>query len=230
MDTDSELHTQARLIGRAALFSGLRASRLLEMSQHAFTQHLEAGDVLFREGDRGSSMFVLGQGKVRLFVTGPDGSESTLAVLEPPDTFGELAIFDQGARSASAVALEASVVVGLPSQAVRDAYRNDADLADNLLRTLAALVRAATQQRSTVVFWDLAGRVSRELLALADEHGDETLYLNPHAAFLAARAGGSDRAVVRILGQLERDGLIRIEGAKVAIVDRERLAERATHG
>jgi CRP/FNR family transcriptional regulator, cyclic AMP receptor protein len=159
-------------------------------------------------------------------VEGPDG-ESTMAVIDPPSTFGELAIFDPSPRSASAVAVEESTVVGIPAQAVRDAYRADPVLADNLLASLAALCRAATRQRSTLVFWDLAGRVSRELLALADEHGDETFYLDPHGALLAARSGGSDKAVMRILHQFERDGLVAIDGPHVAVVDRAALEARA---
>ena len=146
-ETDRETVEQARLISRAALFSGLRASRLTDLAQHAFTQHLEPGDLLFREGDRGTSMYVLGSGRIRLYLTSPDGVETTVAMLEAGATFGELAVFDRGPRSASAVAEEAAVVVGIPAQAVRASYRADPDLSDNLLRSLAALVRASNTQQ-----------------------------------------------------------------------------------
>jgi CRP/FNR family transcriptional regulator len=224
-ETDRETVEQARLISRAALFSGLRASRLTDLAQHAFTQHLEPGDLLFREGDRGTSMYVLGSGRIRLYLTTPEG-ETTVAMLEPGATFGELAVFDRGPRSASAVAEEPSMVVGIPAQAVRAAYRADPDLSDNLLRSLAALVRAANTQRSTVVFWDLVARVSAVLLNESDAH-DGQLWLGPHTAELAARAGGSEKAVLGILHQFEREGLVAFEGQRAVILNRDALEIRA---
>lgn len=221
---DPEILRAARLISRAALFSGLRASRIVDLAQHAFVQTLDPGDLLFRQGDRGNSLYVLGEGRIRLFVEGPGGEASTLSIVEPPASFGELSVFDRQPRSASAEALEHSEVVGIPGRALRDAYLADPSLAEALLSSLAALVRSATSQRSTMAFWDLHGRVARELLGMADAHGDDTVYLDAHASTLAARAGGSNGAVNRILVQLERDGFISRRGLTVELVDRAALA------
>lgn len=222
--TDEEVLHAARLISRAALFSGLRASRILDLAQHAFVQCLDAGDHLFREGDRGNSLYVVASGHLRLYTTDADGSEQTLALLGPPATFGELAVFDRRPRSATAEATEASEVVGVPGKALRDAYRADPDLADTLIHSLAALVRSATSQRSTVLFWDLHNRVAAALLDAADAGDGTVVYLDAHAATLAASAGGSQAAVTKILHQLEREGAIRQRGMAVDIVDREGLA------
>lgn len=220
--TDEEVLHVARLISRAALFSGLRASRVLDLARHAFVQCLEAGDVLFREGDRGNSLYVVARGHLRLSTTDAEGHEHTLARLGPPATFGELAVFDRRPRSATAEATEASEVVGVPGKALRDAYRADPDLADTLLHSLAALVRSATSQRSSVLFWDLHNRVASALLDAAQD-GD-VVYLDAHASRLAASAGGSEAAVTKILQQLEREGAIRQRGFTVEIVDRDGLS------
>lgn len=221
---DPEILRAARLISRAALFSGLRASRVVDLAQHAFVQALDPGDFLFRQGDRGNSLYVLGEGRIRLSVADPSGIATTLSTLEPPASFGELSVFDRRPRSATAEALDHSEVVGIPGRALRDAYLADPSLAEALLASLAALVRSATSQRSTMAFWDLHGRVARELLHMADAHGDDTIYLDAHASTLATRAGGSDGAVGRILSQLEREGSISRHGMTVHVVDRNALA------
>ena len=60
----------ARLLSRAAVFSGVSASCLAELAGQAVTRYLEAGDHLFREGELGTTMYVLGEGQIRLYVTG----------------------------------------------------------------------------------------------------------------------------------------------------------------
>jgi CRP-like cAMP-binding protein len=139
-------------------------------------------------------------------------------------------VFDGGARSASAVALEASMVVGVAGSAVRRAYRSDPDLAERLLRSLAALVRQATDQRSTLVFHDLAARVASWLLEEAQRHDDGRAYVPANrsgAGALASDIGGSEAGVRRILRSFELDGLICRDGAGYRIVDGVRLAARA---
>jgi CRP-like cAMP-binding protein len=206
----------------------VNASRLAELAPHTLTHHLAAGDHLFHQGESGTSMYVLGEGHIRLYVNEPQGSDVTLALLDAPSSFGELAVFDGGPRSASAVAVSPCVVVSLSGAAMRRAYRSDPDLADSLLRSLAGLVRQATDQRSLLVFHDLAARVARQLLDEADSRGDGISYVAAHMADLAASAGGSEADVRRILHAFERDGLVRSEGVGLVVLARQELECRAS--
>lgn len=226
-EVDHETVEAARLLSRAAVFSGVNATRLAELAPHTLTHHLESGDHLFHQGESGTSMYVLGEGRIRLYVSGPNGTDSTLALLDAPSSFGELAVFDGGSRSASAVAVTPCVVVSLSGAAMRKAYRSDPDLADSLLRSLAGLVRQATDQRSLLVFHDLAARVARQLLDEADSRGDGLSYVGAHMADLAARAGGSEADMRRILQAFERDGLIRRQGVGVVVLAHDELECRA---
>lgn len=62
------------------------------------------GEMICRQGDRGSEMYVIHRGKVRVF-RNQDGHDTTLAMLEPGDFLGEMALFDDRPRSASAKAV-----------------------------------------------------------------------------------------------------------------------------
>src|SRR5688500_20127823 len=66
---------------------------------------LRRGDVLFNEGDDGSQLYVVTEGKVKLGRTSADGRENLLAILGPGQMFGELSFFDPGPRSATATAV-----------------------------------------------------------------------------------------------------------------------------
>ncbi len=59
---------------------------------------------MFKQNTKGDCMYVIRYGKVRIF-RDQDGTETTLATLKPGDSFGEIALFDDKPRSASAQAV-----------------------------------------------------------------------------------------------------------------------------
>lgn len=67
-------------------------------------RHFADGEVIFKQGDQAAEMFVVYEGKVKIFRE-RDGHETELAVLEADDFFGEMALFDDQPRSASARAV-----------------------------------------------------------------------------------------------------------------------------
>ena len=72
----------------------------------------KAGTVLFRTGDEGDAMYIIEQGKVRIYVGAQDGHEVTLTELHRGDFFGEMALLDGKPRSADArVAEDARLAV-----------------------------------------------------------------------------------------------------------------------
>ncbi len=73
------------------------------MTQDMQLKRFSAGQLIFKQGDSGNEMFVVRSGKVRIFRES-SGDETTLAVLEPGEYFGEMALFDSQPRMASAAA------------------------------------------------------------------------------------------------------------------------------
>lgn len=71
---------------------------------------LRAGDALFREREAGQSAFLIESGMIRIFVGQGDGA-LTLADLGPGDLVGEMAMIDDAPRTATAVALEDTVLL-----------------------------------------------------------------------------------------------------------------------
>src|SRR6266853_3979496 len=94
------------------VFSDLTFSETLEVDELLHERTYEKGEVIFEEGDIGHGIFIVVSGKVRV-----DPSRELLkdAVLEfgPGDMLGELTLFEEAPRFASAVAMERTVVVAL---------------------------------------------------------------------------------------------------------------------
>jgi len=107
------------------------------------------GDAVISEGEHAQDMFVVVAGNLRV-VKADGGEERELAVLEPGDSFGEIALLDNGPRSATVVAISASTLlrferkhlVKIPSVSLK-LYRNIATMVAARLRDTSARVMLA---------------------------------------------------------------------------------------
>jgi CRP/FNR family cyclic AMP-dependent transcriptional regulator len=80
-------------------------------------QYVAEGETLFKEGEKGDAAYIVNSGKIGIYKY-VEGQEVELAVLNPGELFGEMAIFDGSARMAHAVAIEESVVIKIPADAL----------------------------------------------------------------------------------------------------------------
>jgi CRP-like cAMP-binding protein len=84
------------------LFESLDTEAAHELCELLESVDRKAGAVLFRTGDEGDAMYLVEQGKVRIYVQAKDGHEVTLTELQRGDFFGEMALLDGKPRSADA--------------------------------------------------------------------------------------------------------------------------------
>src|SRR5688572_7467834 len=132
------------------------------------TRDYERGEVLFRQGDAATEMFVVLNGRIAIATQSGDGREAVVAVLERGGLFGELAIFDDAPRSADGRALTELSVAVLPYEAIRDALRDRPELLWVMVRLLAERLRATDESLADAVFLDVPARTAKRLLELAD--------------------------------------------------------------
>ena len=85
------------------LFSDLTLEQLASIDRLMVTRHYMKGELVFREGDVGSELYVVLEGEIRIHLDGA-GREVTIARFGPNTVVGEMAVFDEQPRSASAEA------------------------------------------------------------------------------------------------------------------------------
>ena len=93
---------------RNRLFADVKADTLRSVAIREMD--FKAGELIVREGAPGNSLLLVGTGRVQISKVGRQGQEEVLSILEPNDFFGEFAILDHGPRSATAIALQASLI------------------------------------------------------------------------------------------------------------------------
>jgi len=110
-----------------------------------FLTHFAQGTVLFHEGDDGEDMYIIQSGKVAIKKRVPHG-ETTLAVLEKGDFFGEMAILERMPRSASAEMVEDGDLIVIGSELFGDMIKSNPEIAVRMLRKYSLRLRETTRQ------------------------------------------------------------------------------------
>jgi serine/threonine-protein kinase len=122
--------TEMRDAMRAFLHGGLHLPR----------RTFAAGEIIFREGDKGDAAYMIVAGRCRAYRTAEGGAEETLAVMEPGDAFGEMALILFEPRAASVVAVDDVTVLVLDQATLNEGL--------GLSGWTGALVRALAQRFS----------------------------------------------------------------------------------
>lgn len=222
----------AAVLAETSLFRDLGDDARRALAPEIVPRSYRKGDLIFSQGDRGESLYIVADGLVKLSLVGREGAEMVLAALRPPSVFGELALLDGGPRTASARALQATTLLALTRASFMRLLTENPRLAEALHCSLGAIIRRTLQQASDLVFLDLPGRVAKLLLVLAQEQGQEVdggmrLDLDVTQSTLAGLVGGSRPSVNQCLRSFQERGLVELRGREILIRELERLRRRA---
>jgi CRP/FNR family transcriptional regulator, cyclic AMP receptor protein len=197
-------------------------------------RRFEAETVLFQEGDAGDALYVLESGLVKLSKVDLGGHEKTLALLQPPEFFGEMALLGHARRSATAITLAPVTAYLLFRDDFQRLLADYPTISLNLTTTLADRLRGMDDEAQVLSYKDAQGRVSYVLLRLyragvveLDGNGRALVRLTHQD--LANLAGTSRETVTRALKALESEGVIETRPKEVYLVDPEGL-EEVLHG
>ena len=124
--------TARRALAATPLFSSLPAAALEELIDRIQLVDLEAGEVLFHQGDPGVNLYVVVEGAVLVFNEGPP--RTRLMVLGPGSFFGEIALVTDHPRSATVQVEQPTQLLSIDRDAVRALMRDHPDVLPVLLR------------------------------------------------------------------------------------------------
>ena len=195
----------------------LSAEELRAISPHAQTRAFPRNAVVLNEGDRTDSLYIILEGRVRAFVSDPDGKEVALSTQSAGEYFGEM-VLDEGPRSASIMTLEPCRFLVVPKNDFKDFLLKNPAFAVRLIEKLIHRVRSLTENVKSLALMDVYGRVARLLLELArDRDGKLVITERLTQKEIASRVGASREMVSLILKDLETGGYVHHEGHTIVI-------------
>ncbi|HEY1514967.1 MAG TPA: Crp/Fnr family transcriptional regulator [Solirubrobacteraceae bacterium] len=201
------------LLHRVPVFSALTPDELARVAQVVVPRRFEAGEIVFKEGDEGSTCYVVRSGRARAVREHPDGRSITLAHFGPGDIFGEMAMLDGERRSATVESIEGTDAIAILSADMHRLLREYPDISVKLIAALGQRLRETNERLARQSFQTVQSRVASVLAQLVESTRSEgvpegDVVITATQAELAQLAGSSRESASRFLAVLERAGII----------------------
>ncbi len=215
------------IISSCPLFSGLPEAQLAEVAEIALVKKYSRGETIFFEGDVAQGFYLVGEGRVKIYKMSFDGKEQILHIFGPGEPFGEVPVFHSQPFPANALTLLKSTLLYFPRKPFVDLVTKNPSLALNMLAMLSLRLRRFAAQIESLSLKEVPGRLAAYLVYLVEEQGDsEMVTLDIPKGQLASLLGTIPETLSRIFSKMSDEGLIRVEGKKIYLLDLKELQMR----
>ena len=160
------------MLQRSPLFRGLTPPALEHIAELAGQRSFRAGEIVFSQGDPGDALYAVVTGKIRISAGAADGREMFLNIMEPGDTFGEIALLDGGTRTASATATLPSELVTIRREHFLGLLEREPRVALELLHLCGERLRWTSGLVEDAALLKAPARLAKRLLSLGRLHGE----------------------------------------------------------
>ena len=223
------------LLRKIPYFCELGEAAVADIARTVHQHDVQGGEEIFAAGEPCEGLYFVVSGQVRLIKSSADGRELVLRVLGPGATFNDVAVFDGGPNSDSAVAVGPTKIGFIPKAVVTALIDQQPTVAKAALKILSARQRSLGHMIEDLALREVIVRVARLLLGCMGRHDHvvekaESACARITQQEIASMVGSVREVVQRALKELERDGAISLERTRVDIRDAaklERWAETA---
>jgi CRP/FNR family transcriptional regulator len=212
------------------LFTGLSKVQYEALARICVRRSCRKGERLFSEGDEGTGFYMVVTGRVKIFKVSVEGKEQILHLFGPGESFGEVSVFTGQGFPADAVASVQTVLLFFPRVAFSALIQKDPTLALNMLAQLSGRLRHFAGLIEDLSLKEVPGRLAKYLLYLSGGNGDGEVALDVSKGQLASLLGTIPETLSRILARMHRQGLIRLRGSQIRILDRPGIEQIALEG
>ncbi len=221
------MENRTRIIADSFLFRGLPEAQLAELARIAVEKRHGRGETIFFEGDPASGFYMVAEGKVKIFKVSMGGKEQILHIFGPGEPFGEVAVFHGQPFPANAATLVRSSLLYFPRREFVRLVSANPSLALNIIAMLSIRLRRFATQIENLSLKEVPGRLASYLRYLAKEQGrEDRVVLDLPKGQLASLLGTSAETLSRIFARMSEEGLIRVEGKTIHLLDMERIRQR----
>ena len=213
------------------IFTDLDDREMATIAAAAPMRQFTPGELLYSPPQPMETLFILKQGRVRIFRVSPDGRALTTAILTPGTIFGEMLLLGQQMHDNFAEALDKVTVCVMTRSDVQRFLLSDARIAARISEILGNRVSQLERRLSDTVFKSVPQRVATTLCLLADQEPRRFLGRGVQIQLtheqVAALAGTSRETTTKILNEYADQGLVHLGRGRITIADLPRLAAEA---
>lgn len=214
---------------RFSLFSSLKPNDVAPLLPHLVERRYRRGQLLFVEGEIGSSVYFVLSGQVKLSKSTPEGEEQILDWCGPYDCFAEVLLLEAGSYPATAEVLQDSILLVLHNEVMPQILESNPVLSIALIRTLNRRLRLAQEFIRILTNRSTAGILAALFLRLARPalSPGQPIFVDASLTHrdLASMIGTSRECVNRSINNWKRSGIIKLVDDRLEIIKPHELAD-----
>lgn len=216
-----------KILSTSLFFEGLPTGHLDELADIAIEKTYSRGEAIFFEGDEGNGFYMVGEGKVKIFKLSPMGKEHILHIFGPGEPFGEVPVFHGWPFPASAEALMKTKTFFFPRNRFVQLVEKNPAISLNMLAVLSMRLRKFATQIENLSLKEVPARLANHLIYLSEEQGGgDRVELEISKGQLASLLGTIPETLSRIFAKMSEEGLIKVNGKIIDLLDKSALAEK----
>ena len=194
-------------------------------------RNYQQGDTILKEGTLIREFTYLKSGLVKLYRSDQSGKEQIISIAKPMDYVSLLSVFSNKKYNYSVSALEDSVTCNLKMEDVRKLVSQNGQVALNLLSKMSHVADKVILDSLQIRTKHLRGRVAFLLIFFAREvYSSDEFDLPLTRKEMAEYVGMTTENVIRTLSEFRKDGILKIYGKTIQIVNMDTLRSIAEFG
>lgn len=210
------------------LFMGLKNERMEDLNKISSMQTVLKNQPIYFAKEPSTAIFFLKEGRVKLTRLSADGKELIIALVNPGEVFGELAIFDEGERTDYAYTIEESILCAISKNDFQKFIERMPELNLRITKLVGLKLKKFSERIEELVFKDAEHRVLSFVYSLAKEHGKRIgseLIIKPFLTHqdIAKLTACSRQTVNTVLTDAREKGLLYFDRKKAILKDPERF-------
>ncbi|PKP69581.1 MAG: Crp/Fnr family transcriptional regulator [Alphaproteobacteria bacterium HGW-Alphaproteobacteria-5] len=227
-------HLDLDILARTELFRGAPEAVLRETQAVSFRKRIHAGDVLYRQGDPITSIYVVIVGRLCVTQTTPDGQRVIIRYLNPSEMAGYAAITGTESYPGTATAIDDVHLIGWTPEAFRKLMTDHSLIAMNALAVLGTRYQDIQLRLREIATEKVEQRIAHTVLRLAEQAGRRTsrgieITLPLSRQDIAEMTGTNLHSVSRAMSAWENEGIVLSGRRRVTVCKLHALAQLAEH-
>lgn len=206
----------ASCIEHVPIFASLSREERQEIVEIASVHNFDKGEMVYRAGDEGGTLFVLHTGRVKLFRLNASGKEQVLRLVEPGEFMGELSLFSSLPLTDNAQVLETTTMCVLQGERLKMLMAKYPSIAFKVMDELSRRLEKAENRIEDISLSSVGKRVARALLELSENKQDILLPMTK--GDFASHLGMTQETLSRKLTALQEEGFIVLKGHRKIVI------------
>ncbi len=215
----------------SACFKKLIPSELEFINQKKTQILYKKGETICKQGAFSSYVLFISDGLVKLYLESPNNKNINIKILKTSEFIGLSSIYGENIYNYSAVALEDSSICLIEKESLRKLLNDNGNFASEIIKWYCANEKQLFNKIKSLGHKQMHGRLADTLLYLCDESfNQKDLFSKLSRQDIAEFSCISTESAVRLLAELKNEGIIKLEGKHIRIIDKARLIEISKKG